>query len=52
MTDKKIIAFIVKILLTIIYYGARGVSSNDIQSLENIAGEIGAWDLKDEEFRY
>lgn len=52
MDEKKILAFIVKILLQIIIWGDRSVSGNDIQQLENIAEDLGVSKLKDDEFRY
>lgn len=52
MAEKKILAFIVKILLQIITRGDRSVSENDAQQLENIAYDLGVWELKDDEFRY
>lgn len=52
MDEKKILAFIVKILLQVITWGDRSVSENDTQQLENIADDLRAWELKDDEFRY
>lgn len=52
MAEKKILAFIVKILLQINTRGDRSVSANGAQQLENIACDLGVWELEDDEFRY
>ena len=52
MDEKKILAFIVKILLQIVTWGDRSVSENDVQQLENIADDLGVSELKDGGFRY
>lgn len=50
MEDKNIIAFIAGILLKVIT--GEDVNENEIQSLENIVGEMGFYDLDKNEFRY
>lgn len=50
MDDKKILAFIVKIIIRLIFFGRENITECELQQLENIAADIGSSNLSDDEF--
>ena len=48
--SKKILAYITGLLLKAVT--GQELTDNEVQSLENIAGDLGCWDIPEKYFRY
>ena len=48
--ETKILAFLVGVLIKVVCN--QEVDSNEVQQLENIAGDLGTYSLDEKEFRY